>query len=131
MHKRININCKLFGVKIHVHILEDFKIIEDIYNIKLKYHDAKAIAVDRIVIDDEDIFLILFKAKDEKDILSRNIVHESVHIKNMIYNLVGIELDPDNDEFEAYFIDNLYNEILEQILKFSNDTELELIETYI
>ena len=39
------------------------------------------------------------------------IAHEAIHIKNMVFELRGIHLDPDNDEAEAYFVGWLITEI--------------------
>jgi hypothetical protein len=36
------------------------------------------------------------------------IVHECVHAKNRLFRYVGVQLDTDNDEAEAYLLDDMF-----------------------
>lgn len=41
------------------------------------------------------------------------IVHESVHVKNKIFQVHGVKNDVSNDEHEAYFLEYIYKKIKE------------------
>jgi len=41
------------------------------------------------------------------------ILHEVVHIKNLIFKRLGIKPDVNNDEHEAYFVEYLYQKVKE------------------
>lgn len=41
------------------------------------------------------------------------IVHESVHVKNKIFQIHGVKNDVSNDEHEAYFVEYIYKKIKE------------------
>lgn len=49
--------------------------------------------------------------------LAATVVHESVHVVNAIFKHVGVELDVDKDEQQAYFTEYVYDTILKQIKK--------------
>lgn len=40
------------------------------------------------------------------------IVHESIHIKNLIWSYIGYTPQRDNDEVDAYLVTYIYNKIL-------------------
>lgn len=52
-----------------------------------------------------------------KDLDSSIVVHEIVHIKNMLFGDIGLENDPDNDEAEAYFMEWLFKVVNKEFLK--------------
>lgn len=43
------------------------------------------------------------------------IVHESVHIVNMIFNICGVQLDLENDETQAYLTQYIFKELTAKI----------------
>ena len=43
------------------------------------------------------------------------VVHECVHIKNFMFECLGINLDINNDELEAYTVQYLYEQIMQNI----------------
>jgi len=48
-----------------------------------------------------------------------DVVHESVHVANMIMRRIGIKADLDNDEAQAYLIEHVYKKTSEIISKFN------------
>ena len=50
------------------------------------------------------------------------IVHEIIHIKNEIFNVINHTIDKDNDEPEAYLVQYLYNKIVDVYYKHIDNT---------
>jgi hypothetical protein len=55
---------------------------------------------------DEKIQVVFEKKADDC-----TIVHEAVHIVNMLFQKKGIYYDLDNDEIQAYMVEYIFNEI--------------------
>lgn len=51
-------------------------------------------------IDNDDVVLMVLNVKADLSVL----FHEIIHVKNDVFKIVGIELDLDNDEAEAYLV---------------------------
>jgi hypothetical protein len=63
------------------------------------------------------ITIVLCTEQDE--ITPSIIVHEAVHIKNMLWDYLGIKSKYKNDEHEAYFIEWLFEEISKEFAIFN------------
>lgn len=46
---------------------------------------------------------------DQKCVTTEIIVHESVHIKNRVFEIIGIDPNGMNDEYEAYLLQEIFN----------------------
>lgn len=42
----------------------------------------------------------------------RNIIHEAIHIKNVIFDIIHYQVDCNNDEAEAYLVQYLYESLI-------------------
>ena len=51
------------------------------------------------------------------------IVHEAVHVKNKVFDTVGMKNDTNNDEHEAYFVEWIYNKISKEFKKFKKERD--------
>lgn len=49
-----------------------------------------------------------------------SIIHESVHIKNSIWDYIGYQPQADNDEVDAYLVTYIYEKIMEVFKKHHN-----------
>ena len=65
---------------------------------------------------DGDIVLsMLFNFNTETNITLGTIVHEAIHIKNMLFLYLGINNDLENDEPEAYLIEYITDWIIDNL----------------
>lgn len=48
-----------------------------------------------------------------------NVVHEAIHIKNIIFDTIGHKCDYDNDEPETYLVEYLYDKLI-KVFKLHN-----------
>lgn len=56
--------------------------------------------------------ITVFNPKSHDNILTPGVItHEAIHIKNMVFDTVGIKADPNNDEPEAYLTEWIVNQI--------------------
>lgn len=49
------------------------------------------------------------------------LVHEAVHVKNMVFRELGYKPKTDNDEAEAYFVEWIFSEMESFLKKVTND----------
>jgi hypothetical protein len=47
----------------------------------------------------------------EKFFKQKHITHEAIHVVNFIFKFLGVKLDIDNDEFQAYLTEYYYEQI--------------------
>lgn len=59
----------------------------------------------------KSIQVILCEENPNNLITPRIIVHETVHVKNMLFGIIGYRQADDNDEAEAYFTEWIFQEI--------------------
>lgn len=62
--------------------------------------------------DKQDDFIIWVGKEHQDDIPLMS--HEIVHLKNYIFKHVGVEIDYNNDEAEAYYVQGLFKILMEQ-----------------
>lgn len=100
MFKR-KLNIPIFDLTLNIIVTDSIEEYANKHNIQFTTTDAEAIAYTL-----NEQFNVLF-ISTELDV----IVHEAIHIKNMIFDHVHIKLDTGNDEFEAYFTSWLVKQI--------------------
>ena len=100
MFKR-KLNIPIFDLTLNIIVTDSIKDYADKHNIEFTTNDAEAITYTL-----RNEFNVLF-VSTELDV----IVHEVVHIKNIVFDHVHIKLDTGNDEFEAYFTGWLVKQI--------------------
>lgn len=66
-----------------------------------------------MLMGDNRMFLVWYK----KDIDIGVLVHECVHIVNFIFNTVGVKLDSDNDEHQAYYTQFVFEALHKLLIK--------------
>lgn len=106
--------CPLTNVLIKVSIGKSEELKERFHlNLELGTYDA-------IVFEAKGkVYLDYNKVKLDTGV----IVHESIHIVNNIYKLIGQELDIGNDELQAYYTQMIYNVVLEIIKDFNKQNK--------
>lgn len=60
---------------------------------------------------------------EQKEFNAAIVAHESIHIKNIVFEQVGAKHDFQNDEHEAYFVEFLVEEI-EKVYKKYNQSKI-------
>jgi len=85
-----------------------------IYNLNLSPTDIACVHE-----TDEGIF-VWFSTKEFNAGL---VAHESIHIKNIVFEQIVAKPDFDNDEYEAYFVEYLVTEI-EKVFKKHNHSKI-------
>lgn len=100
MFKR-KINIPIFDLTLNIIVTDSIEEYANKHNIEFSITEAQAIAFIH-----NNQFNVLF-ISTEIDI----IVHEAIHIKNMIFNHTHMKLDTGNDEFEAYLTGWLVKQI--------------------
>ena len=80
--------------------LKDVKALRDTLEDEDQFDTADAMFFYKRYSKDKTFYMIF----EREHINAGTIVHESIHLKNHIFGSIGIELDPANDEPEAYFM---------------------------
>jgi len=80
--------------------LKDVKSFRDTVEDADQYDVADAV----LFIDESKKYTTFTMIFEREHIGAGHIAHESIHMKNHIFGSIGIELDPANDEPEAYFM---------------------------
>lgn len=105
---KFTIQCPIFKQPIHVVFKDD---ISDL----IKKHDlinteTTTAFVYRSPVEDS-LYLVLKPSRFSMGIL----VHEVVHLVNMMFDYVNQDLDLKNDEFQAYYTQYLFEQILKKL----------------
>lgn len=102
--KTKNIKIKIYHSKIKV-ITNVSK--QDIYVLRKKYNLLDFSKYDAITFKNKDGRLVVIFLRHTNKIIT----HEIVHLKNLIFNFCGIQLDSINDESEAYLTSHIFSKI--------------------
>jgi len=65
--------------------------------------------------DNDIVFTIVLNFNNLTPITTGTVIHEIVHIKNMIYGYLGMVNDLENDEHEAYIVEWITNWVFSQL----------------
>jgi hypothetical protein len=86
-----------------------YNFMEETYNIKYSF---KGKAGEGMQIDNEENGITDFVLWLNEGYDTDTVVHEVVHISWHLLDYIGIKLDADNHEAQAYLIEFLYNQIM-------------------
>jgi hypothetical protein len=104
----------VFKTNVHIIILDDISTFPEIFEsiMGVPYPGVIEGCVYAFVQDciDREGLHHLFIALP-KDVPPKVIVHEVVHASNRIFKHAGQKLDLDNDEFQAYYTETLYEKV--------------------
>jgi len=98
---RIPLYCPENRIRVHIaDRLKDVESFRKTLSDENEFDTADAIAFDDVRGKHKTHTIII----EREHISAGLIVHEAIHIKNHIFESIGITLDPMNDEPEAYFM---------------------------
>lgn len=105
------IQVPIYGTQIYVipkHLLNEFnKLTGDDDNIDPNSYSGFA----QRYIDEGVMYLYVYLGDGEL----LTIVHESVHLCNMVLDNVGVKLDPHNDEAQAYLTEWIFKKLRKEV----------------
>lgn len=94
------VRVELFNYVIRINIFDEWDEVKQYYS-----NDKKDEREGFVLLSDTNCILFI-----NSDCFS-NMIHEIVHIKNIIFQSMGHIIDYDNDEVEAYLSQYLYKKI--------------------
>jgi hypothetical protein len=101
-----------FGTLIII-ISEDYKEVASKYRLDLDVNCHGAFCWDKTSKDGYAEYYICI----DKDVSNHLIAHEVVHLVNFIFKRIGVKLDIDNDEPQAYLTGWLFSQIEKTLFK--------------
>ena len=126
--KQLKLYLPIYEVTINIVIAEDIK--ESMKDCKMTFEDDNFRAI-AITTSTKEYYMFLPGNKDFTDVSINDVVHESKHIVNMIFQAHSIELDTGNDEYECYFLAALVTKIHSFIIKLKNKDKTIKYEDYL
>ena len=110
-----DINIPIFRLKLKIVVVD---AIEEALEINPNI-DTEA---NSLVIDNNNGTATIIIASNDMSIIA----HESLHVKNAVWNRIGYSPNPMNDEVDAYLLDYIMTEVLKVVEKHTNKTLLKI-----
>lgn len=105
----------IYDFTIYINIFDDWDEVSKYYNKIVNSNDERE---GFLIINKDDITKLKFFVNSE---CPSCIIHEIVHIKNIIFDIIHYIPNSDNDEPEAYLVQYLYKEIFKVLEKHNKD----------
>ena len=106
--KRIKLRPWIYPVDLLVYNTDNIGYIEDKYNLAKMDSSTGFVWTTK-----KSEILCVFSASDITD---RIIVHESKHIVNRLFSIIGQDLDVKNDEVECYLLDTIFQTLHNKLM---------------
>lgn len=104
------INIPIFDYKLTIIITDTWEEVKD----KLPNQDIDLASTRAVTFSNKLIGASFVAIRSD---CHSSIVHESVHIKNHLWDYIGYSPQADNDEIDAYLVTYIYNKIMDVFRK--------------